>query len=92
MDLKREHALRVCDIIAAIGKSLDLCPGDLHTAETAALLHDPGRFGQYYNYGTFSDSKLQNHADLGTTAIRQSRKTIFLPPLTPKKQKPSFLR
>ncbi|MFO8240910.1 MAG: HD domain-containing protein [Dissulfuribacterales bacterium] len=72
MDLKREHTMRVCDIIVDIGKSLGLCPGDLHTAETAALLHDIGRFRQYYNYGTFSDSKSQNHADLGTAAIKKN--------------------
>jgi HD superfamily phosphohydrolase len=72
MDLKREHPLRVCGIIVGIGKSLDICPDDLHMAETAALLHDIGRFEQYYKYGTFSGNKSQSHADLGTAAIEKN--------------------
>lgn len=72
MTLKTAHTRRVCDLIVDIGKSLNLNPEELAVAESAALLHDIGRFEQYRRYGTFSDFKSENHARLGVTIINAS--------------------
>jgi putative nucleotidyltransferase with HDIG domain len=72
MDLKFEHTRRVCENILDIGRSLELSPGDLLIAEAAALLHDIGRFEQYRQYGTFADSKSENHAALGVKIIKEN--------------------
>ena len=70
MDLKREHTLKVCEAIVDIGRSLDLSQDDLCVAESAALLHDIGRFEQFKQYKTFADYKSEDHAALGVTIIQ----------------------
>jgi len=70
MDLKREHTLRVCEAIVDIGRSLDLSRDDLCVAESAALLHDIGRFEQFRRYRTFADYKSEDHAALGVKVIQ----------------------
>jgi putative nucleotidyltransferase with HDIG domain len=69
--LKEEHTLRVCSEIVAIGQDLELNQNELRLAEIIALLHDIGRFEQYRNYGTFSDSRSENHAELGVKIIER---------------------
>jgi HD superfamily phosphodiesterase len=73
MDLKTEHTRRVCETILDIGGSLDLSRDDLCIAEAAALLHDIGRFEQYRQYRTFSDSRSEDHAALGVKIIQTNR-------------------
>ncbi|MDY7036764.1 MAG: HD domain-containing protein [Thermodesulfobacteriota bacterium] len=73
MDLKREHSLRVCEVIVDIGRSLDLSREDLCTAEASALLHDIGRFEQYRQYRTFFDYRSEDHAALGVKVIQANR-------------------
>lgn len=73
IDLKTEHTRRVCETILDIGGSLDLSRDDLCTAEAAALLHDIGRFEQYRQYRTFSDSRSEDHAALGVKIIEDNR-------------------
>ncbi len=70
IDLKAEHTRRVCEAIRDIGGSLGLAPTDLCLAEISAWLHDIGRFQQYKQYGTFADSRSENHALLGARVIR----------------------
>ena len=73
IDLKTDHTMRVCDAILDIGGSLNLSRDDLCTAEAAALLHDIGRFEQYRQYRTFSDSRSEDHAALGVRIIQDNR-------------------
>ena len=73
IDLKTGHTRRVCETILDIGGSLDLSRDDLCTAEAAALLHDIGRFEQYRQYRTFSDSRSEDHAALGVKIIEDNR-------------------
>lgn len=73
MDIKAEHTLRVCGEIRDIGGSLGLSDEDLCTAEACALLHDVGRFEQYSRYGTFLDSRSEDHAALGVKVIEEHR-------------------
>ncbi|MBM9614838.1 HD domain-containing protein [Desulfobulbus rhabdoformis] len=70
--LKAEHTHRVCENILEIGKSLGISSPELVIAETAALLHDIGRFEQYHRYRTFADSRSENHASLGVKIIQQN--------------------
>ena len=65
LNIKEGHTLRVCANTVMIGQKLDMSSQDLIIAETAALLHDLGRFKQYKEYGTFSDRHSKNHAKLG---------------------------
>jgi hypothetical protein len=46
---------------------------DLLLAETAALFHDIGRFPQWKNYATFSDSSSEDHALLGLEVIARHK-------------------
>ena len=73
LDLKQAHTERVCDAILDIGRHEDLSKNDLALAETAALLHDIGRFEQYRKYKTFSDARSENHALLGGKVIRENK-------------------
>lgn len=69
--LKEQHTQRVCNEIIAIGKELKLINNELRLAEIIALLHDIGRFEQFIRYRTFSDSKSENHAELGVKIIKE---------------------
>ncbi len=69
--LKEEHTRRVCQEILAIGKGLGLGEEDLRLAELVALFHDVGRFPQYAKYGTFADSRSEDHAALGAKVLRE---------------------
>ncbi|MBN2419481.1 MAG: HD domain-containing protein [Deltaproteobacteria bacterium] len=71
IDLKINHTFRVRSIIVDIGTSMHLKKDEICIAEACALLHDIGRFEQYRRYGTFSDSKSENHAHLGVRIIRE---------------------
>lgn len=69
--IKKEHSLRVCKEILNLGSLLGLHSEELRIAETAALFHDIGRFEQYKGYGTFADSKSENHAELSIKILRE---------------------
>lgn len=71
IEMKDQHTKRVCMNIIDIGMSLNLGEKDLQFAETAALLHDVGRFPQYACYGTFSDVRSEDHAELGASVIEE---------------------
>ncbi|HNY72874.1 MAG TPA: HD domain-containing protein [Syntrophales bacterium] len=68
--LKVDHSLRVCDEILNIGGKLTLGDGELRLAKAMALVHDIGRFNQYFLYKTFVDKKSADHAQLGVAALR----------------------
>ncbi len=59
---KKKHTQRVCEEITYLCKALNLSQSARRLAETAALFHDLGRFKQYQQYRTFSDSASVNHA------------------------------
>ena len=69
--LKEEHTKRVCTEIIEIGRYSGLNDDELRLAEITALLHDVGRFEQYARYGTFADSKSEDHAMLGIRIIEE---------------------
>ena len=70
IDIKREHAERVTQEIINIGKQIGLNENELNLASIIALFHDIGRFEQYKIYGTFSDQRTEDHADLGIKVLK----------------------
>lgn len=73
IDLKAEHTGKVCEEILDISASLFLSEEEVRIAETTALFHDVGRFEQYVRYGTFADSKSENHATLGAKVLEKEK-------------------
>jgi len=66
---KQEHTHEVCLNAVRIAKDLRLDDRVMLLAETAALLHDVGRFSQYQQYRTFVDSSSVNHAARGAKVL-----------------------
>lgn len=69
MALKEKHTYHVCSNILEIGRGESLDTDRMLIAETAALLHDVGRFEQYRQFKTFRDGSSVNHAELGAQII-----------------------
>ena len=63
--LKYHHSHRVMEIAKEIAESLSLNENEVYIAALCGLLHDIGRFEQYAKYGTYKDSKSEDHGDLG---------------------------
>lgn len=71
--LKREHTLRVTDIIKRIAESLYMKSSQMYLAEAIGLLHDIGRFEQYSEYRTFKDAVSEDHGSLGVKVLIGSK-------------------
>lgn len=69
--IKADHCKKVHQEIKLIAENLELSDEDMFIAELIGLFHDIGRFRQYVKYKTFSDSKSQNHADLGVEVLNE---------------------
>lgn len=65
INIKEEHAKRVCREILTLADKLELNDDEKRLADIIALFHDIGRFEQYARYNTFMDSHSKNHAELG---------------------------
>nr|MDA3781242.1 HD domain-containing protein [Bacteroidales bacterium] len=76
--IKAEHSKKVRYEIIGIDNSLHLHKDELFLAEVIGLFHDIGRFEQYIKYETFSDSKSQNHADLGVEILKKENVLLDL--------------
>ncbi len=70
--LKREHTKNVVVEICSLAASLEMNSSQCHLAEAIALLHDIGRFEQFYRYHTYSDSASVDHAVLGADIIERT--------------------
>ena len=70
--IKADHCIKVGKEIVGITRSLQLNEDEVLLAETIGLFHDIGRFRQYVKYQTFSDSKSQNHAELGVEVLKEN--------------------
>jgi hypothetical protein len=68
---KDHHTRSVVGTICQIGFGIGLGEDDMMLAETVAWFHDIGRFTQWKRYGTFSDSKSEDHAQLGLEILRE---------------------
>lgn len=67
--LKIEHTARVAAIAASITEAEKLTVKMALACRLAALLHDVGRFFQFYQYKTFRDELSVNHAKMSVQRI-----------------------
>jgi len=72
IQIKLEHSLNVAYNCRAIAEELKWAESDIITAEALGLLHDIGRFSQFAEFRTFSDSDSVNHGELGCKVVSQS--------------------
>lgn len=72
MQLKHEHTLRVLDNISIISRGDGFNSRLVNLSKVIAILHDIGRYNQLKKYGTFSDAKSIDHADLSWQISRES--------------------
>ncbi len=72
IEIKANHSRKVRKEILGIAADLKLNKEEVLLAETIGIFHDVGRFRQYVKYGTFSDSKSQNHAELGVEVLKEN--------------------
>lgn len=79
ISLKEKHTSHVCKNIIEITNELNLSNRDIMLAETAALLHDIGRFPQYAKYKTFKDAISVNHGFLGAKTLLDKKILWNLP-------------
>ena len=70
--LKKEHSIEVLANARLILDSLEWDEGLNLIAETAALLHDVGRFPQFARFRTFRDDMSGNHARLGVEVLARN--------------------
>ena len=72
MQLKHEHTLRVLDNISIISRGEGFNSRLVNLSKVIAILHDIGRYNQLKKYGTFSDAKSIDHANLSWQISRES--------------------
>ena len=84
IDIKADHCKKVSFEIVTLAQSLNLNNEEVLLAEITGLFHDIGRFRQFAKYQTFSDSKSQNHAELGVEVLKENN---ILNDLTAENQK-----
>lgn len=69
---KYMHSFRVMNYSIEIAKSINLDNDKIKLCALIGLLHDIGRFEQYKRYGTYSDIKSVNHAELGVQILNNN--------------------
>ncbi len=72
IEIKANHCKKVSSEIIALAQSLNLNNEEVMLTEIIGLFHDIGRFRQFAKYQTFSDSKSQNHAELGVEVLKEN--------------------
>ncbi len=72
IQIKLEHSRNVADNCRAIAEELKWAESDIIAVEALGLLHDIGRFSQFADFSTFSDSDSVNHGELGCKVVSRS--------------------
>lgn len=68
---KEVHSFEVAKNCHLVADSLNQPEENLILAEAIGLLHDAGRFPQFFHYQTFQDSQSENHACLGVRVLEE---------------------
>lgn len=71
--LKQNHSRATQRIAAQLSQSMGWNDHDCRIAECIGLLHDVGRFPQFYYYKTFGDNESRNHAQWGVELLQKER-------------------
>ena len=79
LQLKVEHSKRVAAEARGLSSDLGWSVPAQHAAEATGLLHDIGRFPQFAEFGTFSDSASVDHGERGATVAEQAGWLAGLP-------------
>jgi putative nucleotidyltransferase with HDIG domain len=69
--LKQNHSVATQKISAHLARSLQWSEHDCLMAECTGLLHDVGRFPQFYYYKTFGDNESRNHAQWSVELLQK---------------------
>ena len=77
-ELKIEHTYRVKDNIMNLGQAVGLTSYKLHICELIGLFHDLGRFKQYTEFNSFSDSISGSHGDLSVKVLEENNVLVDL--------------
>lgn len=80
MELKKLHTAKVVEAARSICDSLGLEGGSRFEALAAAQLHDVGRFEQLKRFGTFSDTRSENHATIAVRVLAAENPLASLSP------------
>jgi len=74
-DIKRKyfHSIRVMNNAMVIASVIGLNTREKEIVFISSVLHDYGRFEQWMNYHTYSDSKSIDHADLGAMRLFEDK-------------------
>ena len=81
--LKQNHSVATQKISAYLARSLQWSEHDCLMAECIGLLHDVGRFPQFYYYKTFGDNESRNHAQWSVELLQKEN---VLPSFSPDDQ------
>lgn len=77
--LKVAHTARVRTLCLRLAAETGLAAPERELAEAAALLHDVGRFPQYWRHRTFRDLLSVDHAALGVETLDQEQVWPLVP-------------
>ena len=75
---KIEHSKRVNKISIEIAQKLGLNEKEIYLINISSLLHDIGRFRQFYEYSTYIDKISCNHALLGINILEEEKVLDYL--------------
>jgi putative nucleotidyltransferase with HDIG domain len=71
--LKQSHSKATQQIALQLSQSMGWSQHDCGIAECIGLLHDVGRFPQFYYYKTFGDNESRNHAHWGVEVLQKEQ-------------------
>ena len=73
LKLKEDHSRRTCNEMRYLAEKLSLSDSQKRVAELIALLHDIGRFRQFVKYGTYNDTRSEDHCLLSLKVLRETK-------------------
>ncbi|MBA7685745.1 hypothetical protein ES703_94171 [subsurface metagenome] len=73
IELKEKHSRRTCEETLGLAEELGLSDNQRRIAELIALLHDIGRFRQFVKYGTYNDTRSEDHCLLSLKVLRETK-------------------
>ncbi len=73
IELKEKHSRRTCEETLGLAEELGLTDNQKRIAELIALLHDVGRFRQFVKYGTYNDTRSEDHCLLSLKVLRETK-------------------
>jgi len=73
LKLKEDHCRRTCNEMRYLADELSLSDNQRRIAGLIALLHDIGRFRQFVKYGTYNDTRSEDHCLLSLKVLRETK-------------------